>query len=90
MNAIVTLYGRSNCGLCDEAERMLRAMSGELGFTLQTVNIESDATLLERYVFAIPVVTVGEVEVARAPLHRAAIEDALRTALGNVNGTKER
>jgi glutaredoxin len=78
----ITLYGRSNCGLCDEAERMLRAMSDEFGFTLETVNIESDAALLDRYVFAIPVVAIGEVEVGRAPIRRAALEDALREALG--------
>ena len=81
MNAIVTLYGRSNCGLCDEAERMLRTLSGKLGFALETVSIESDEALLDRYGMAIPVVAIREVEVARAPLRQGALEEALRAAL---------
>lgn len=82
MNAIVTLYGRSNCGLCDEAERMLQTLSGALGFVLNTVDIEADGVLLDRYQLAIPVVMFGDVEIARAPLRRSAVEDALRATLG--------
>ena len=78
---VVTLYGRSNCGLCEEAERMLRAINRDVAFTLRSVNIEADPVLLDRYVFAIPVIIVGEVEIARAPLRRASLEDALRAAL---------
>ena len=78
---VVTLYGRSNCGLCEEAERMLRAINRDVAFTLRSVNIEADPILLDRYVFAIPVVVVGEVEIARAPLRRGSLENALRAAL---------
>jgi len=78
---VVTLYGRSNCGLCDEAETMLRALGTQLGFTLELTNIESDPALLDRFLLAIPVVAVDGREIARAPIRRNSLEAALRAAL---------
>jgi glutaredoxin len=78
---LVTLYGRRDCHLCDEALALLRQLSPTLGFDIAQVDIESDDSLLQRYVFAIPVIAVGERELARAPLSAVALEDALRDAL---------
>jgi hypothetical protein len=52
-----------------------------LQFEIEEVDIESDEALLQRYVFAIPVVAVGEMEIARAPISAVALEEALRGAL---------
>lgn len=81
MTPLVTLYVRSNCGLCDEAEAILRALSQPLGFTLEVANIESDRVLLDRYLLAIPVVALNGREIARAPIRRNSLEDAVRAAL---------
>lgn len=81
---VVTLYGRPGCTLCDEAAAMLAELEGSLGFETARVNIEKDDALLRRYMFEIPVVVVGEVEVARAPVHRRALEQALRDSFSPV------
>ncbi|MEX0782897.1 MAG: glutaredoxin family protein [Dehalococcoidia bacterium] len=78
---VVTLYGRAGCHLCDEALAVLQRLRPRLGFEIAEVDIESDDALLQRYVFAIPVIAVGEHEVARAPVRAEALEDALREAL---------
>ncbi|MGK2964136.1 MAG: glutaredoxin family protein [Tepidiformaceae bacterium] len=75
---VVTLYGRPGCTLCDEAAAMLADLEGGLGFDTLRVNIEEDDALLRRYMFEIPVVVVDEVEVARAPVRRRTLEQALR------------
>ncbi len=79
--AVVTLYRRPACGLCDEAERLLGPLMAGLGASLRTVDISASADLLDRFGLAIPVVEVDGVEVARAPLRRSALEGALGEAL---------
>lgn len=81
MPAAVTLYRRNGCGLCDEAERLLRRLGPALGFEVESVDIEADEALHCRYLLEIPVVAVAGREIARAPIHATALEDALRAAL---------
>lgn len=59
---------------------MLIDIGGRIPLTMQELSIEDDDALLSRYVFAIPVILANGVEIARAPLHRAALEAALRQA----------
>jgi glutaredoxin len=54
----VSLYGRPGCHLCDDARDRLRALSGELGFTLAEHDIEADDDLLRRYLERIPVIAL--------------------------------
>lgn len=77
----VTLYRKAGCGLCDEAADLLGALAAPLAFSVDHVDIDSDTQLARRYRWAIPVVAVGENEVARAPIRAAKLEDALRAAL---------
>ena len=60
---LVRLYSRPDCHLCDEARAGLEAMLAEgLDFRLEEVDIDSDESLLRRYLERIPVVEVeGEV-----------------------------
>ena len=83
MTPVVTLYGRARCHLCDEAESILAALRGEHGFrfTIEKVDISTDRALTEQYDWAIPVITCNGRELARAPIRRDALEDALRAAL---------
>jgi hypothetical protein len=59
------LYGRPECGLCDEARDLLLALlderrRGDLPTpALTEIDIESDADLERRYVATIPVVELG-------------------------------
>lgn len=73
----VTLYSKAACGLCDEAEEVLRELQREIPFRLEIVDIESEKTLFDRYWLRIPVVAVEGEDVAEAPLDA----DRLRAAL---------
>ena len=74
----VTLYGRAGCHLCDEAAAMLARISHRIPLAVTTVDIETDDALLQLYVFEIPVIAVGGIEVARAPISEVELEGALR------------
>ncbi|MFN0147025.1 MAG: glutaredoxin family protein [Dehalococcoidia bacterium] len=77
---VVTLYGRADCHLCDEARALLEPLARELGLRLVEVDIDSDPAAELRYRWAIPVVCVEGGEVARAPIRRGPLEAALRAA----------
>lgn len=77
---VVTLYGRVECHLCEEAERLLTGLAARLGFELRTVDIDTDPALEREYRWAVPVVCLGEHEVARAPIRAGLLEAALLEA----------
>jgi len=57
--AVIRLYARPGCHLCDEARTAILSMRGELApFELREVDIESDESLLRAYLERIPVVEV--------------------------------
>jgi len=56
---VITLYGRPECHLCDEARGAILGLRHELPpFRLREINIEDDDRLLARYLERIPVVEV--------------------------------
>jgi glutaredoxin len=59
----VTVFGRPDCHLCEEALDQIRAIAeGGTGFDLEVIDIESDDDLMKRHLERIPVVEVeGEV-----------------------------
>ncbi len=64
----LTIYRRSGCHLCDDAELLLRdelserARSGLPPVTVEHVDIATDPTLEARYRRRIPVFAIGDVE----------------------------
>ena len=54
----VTLYGRPDCHLCDEARAALERVRATHPFMLAEVDIEADDELFKRYLERIPVVAV--------------------------------
>ncbi len=56
------LYTRAGCHLCEQAEAVLRAEQPRLGFDLETVDIDHDPALADRYGVRVPVVAVDGVE----------------------------
>ena len=68
MTTVVTLYGRADCHLCDEAAALLVAIRTEqrLDFTVEKVDITTDPALERDYRWAIPVVHCDGREIARA------------------------
>ena len=55
---VVTLYGKPDCHLCDEARAVLLAVRDERDFELREVDVSLDPALREDYGERIPVVAV--------------------------------
>jgi glutaredoxin len=75
--ARVTLYTRRNCPLCDEAARLLRRLAPEFGLEVEEMDIEGDATLLERYRDSIPVIALEGEPLLSAPLRETHVRAVL-------------
>lgn len=59
----VTLYGKKECCLCDEAMAELHKIQATVPFVLEKVDIASRPELLQRYGNRIPIIFVDGVEV---------------------------
>jgi glutaredoxin len=56
--ALVTVYTREGCHLCDDALGALERLRAELGFELRAVDIEGDDALHRAYLERIPVIAL--------------------------------
>jgi glutaredoxin len=74
----VTLYTGPDCGLCHEAEAMLRRISGKIQFELELVNIDGNSSAYATYRDRIPVIAVNGEEVAAAPLDEKRLASLLK------------
>ena len=73
----VTLYGRADCHLCDDARSVLERIRAEVPFVLVECDIEADEDLLREYFERIPVIALDGRELCEYFVD----EDALRAAL---------
>jgi glutaredoxin len=73
----LTLYSRPGCHLCDEARAALERVRARAPFAVHEVNIESDDSLLSRYLERIPVVALGDEELFDFYVDEAALVDRL-------------
>jgi glutaredoxin len=71
----VTLYSRASCHLCEEAKAAIAPLLREFRATLREIDIEGDATLMERFGCDIPVIYVGRKKAAK---HRVNLEQFRR------------
>jgi glutaredoxin len=55
----VTVYTRTQCCCCHKALDLLRDYQRRHGFTIRTVDIDTDPELVERYDTAVPVIAVA-------------------------------
>jgi glutaredoxin len=75
--AIVTLYTKPGCHLCEAVEQVIAQVARRRPITLRKVNILNDPDALEIYRLEIPVVFLGDREIARHRLTTAELEAAL-------------
>ncbi len=75
----VTLYTRSNCTLCAEAEADLKALQEIVPHKLTLVDIDSDEALKDAYALEIPVVEAGPFKL-KAPFTRQQLQITLGAA----------
>ena len=74
----VTLFTKTDCGLCRQAEEALRRLGKEIPFELEFVDIEDDPELHNRYWDRVPVVALQGTEVAAAPLDEGRLRAVLK------------
>lgn len=61
--AIVTIYTRPGCHLCEDAKANILAAGCSGDFAIEEINIDEDATLKARYQHDIPVILINGVKV---------------------------
>jgi glutaredoxin len=80
LTAIVTLYGRPDCHLCDEARDEIAALAAQdHAIELRELDIEADEALLRAYLERIPVVEVDGRVVSELVFDHDAFLSALHT-----------
>jgi glutaredoxin len=75
--ALVVMYTRQGCCLCDDAWQMLQEMSRIFPLDLQAVDIDGDAVLIERMNDRVPVIFVNGKERFWGRINRALLERLL-------------
>jgi hypothetical protein len=72
----VTLFTKENCSLCEVVKAELMGLNGRFPHTLHEVDITGDPALWEQYRYRIPVLHIGDVELA-APISHEQLETTL-------------
>lgn len=78
----LTLLSRPGCGLCDEAEEVLRRVQSEIPFTYKKVDVESDEALRRRYGLQVPVVLMEGRKVFKHRIDQDRLRRRLRRRTG--------
>jgi glutaredoxin len=76
----LTLLTRAGCHLCDQALRQIEPLVSKAGAHLRLVDVDSDRVLREDYGFDVPVLFLGNQEIARHRVEPASIRVALSKA----------
>ena len=76
----VILYSKPGCHLCEEMKSEIARANCAEAYDLNEVNIESDAELLIRYRFDIPVLLIDGLEIFRHRLSAAAFRESVTRA----------
>lgn len=77
----VTVYGRPECHLCEEAIEQVRSIARESsGLEVEVVNIEADDLLLKRLLERIPVIMIGDEVISELVFDPELLRSRLRIA----------
>jgi glutaredoxin len=79
MTPQITVYSRPDCHLCAEAMATLRALQGELGFSLSERDIDEDEALQRAYFERIPVVALDGEELFDYFIDEALLRERLES-----------
>ncbi len=75
----VTLYGKPECCLCDEAMEVLRKVNAEIAFDLEKIDISRNPELLDEFGLKIPVIFVDGVQAFKYRVNEGRLLALLRT-----------
>jgi glutaredoxin len=73
----VILYGKPGCHLCADALEVLIGLRSEFDLLIDEINIESDVTLLAKYMETIPVLVVNDRVTLVSPIRKDQVRAAL-------------
>ena len=76
----VTLFGKPDCHICDEAEDRLARLSRRRGLSYRKVDIQSSPELFDRYRHRIPVIQVEGGATLDWPVTEEQVWTAVRAA----------
>lgn len=65
MPARITIYGRPDCHLCDDAEALVADLVVDSGAMIEVVNIEHDDELHKEMLELIPVIELNGVRISK-------------------------
>ncbi len=73
----VVVYSKPSCHLCADALDVLNDLQKEFRLLIKEINIESDATLLAKYLEKIPVLVIDDRITLVAPIRAVDVHAAL-------------
>jgi hypothetical protein len=79
--AVVIIYTRPGCHLCDEAKAEIARADCPHLFDLEEIDIDSDPRLASLYGYDIPVITIDGAHAFKHRLTSADFERAIRNAI---------
>jgi glutaredoxin len=79
MMAVLTVYGKPDCHLCEEAMTALRALEAELQFILEERDITADEALHRAYFERIPVIALDGEELFDYFVDEAVLRERLES-----------
>jgi glutaredoxin len=79
MSPEITVYSRPDCHLCTEAMTALRALQGELRFSLSERDIDEDEALQRAYFERIPVIALDGEELFDYFIDEAILRERLES-----------
>lgn len=77
MTAMLVLYSRPGCHLCEDMERALEPLLRSIPASLEVIDVDSDPKLRSRYGLRVPVLALDGHIVCEARLDADAVRDAL-------------
>jgi glutaredoxin len=75
--ALVTLYGKPGCHLCDDARAVVEQVRSRRSFELQEVDVSLDPTMNREYGERIPVLALDGVELFEFHVKEAVLIEQL-------------
>jgi glutaredoxin len=75
--ALVTLYGKPGCHLCDDARAVVQQVRSRRSFELQEVDVSLDPTMNREYGERIPVLALDGVELFEFHVKEAVLIEQL-------------
>ncbi len=75
--ALLRLYGRTYCHLCDDMLAALEALRREFSFTVEVVDVDADPALVAKYDELVPVLEAGGRELCHYFLDAAKVREYL-------------